>query len=221
MALNNWDNEKKDELFKYIYSGFTGWLQNLGHKKIYEWQELIKSSNQLEIGIGQAHHIRINGKVPNKYYGLDLNFHNSEINKENFKIKMICGNATSLPFKKSSIDQILAIYLLEHLKDLKGCIKEVRRVLKSNGKFLIALPSEGGFLYKVGRYFTTKRYMERKFDIDYDEIIKNSHINNYPEIQKELLDEFNFEKISFLPFSFLPSYDLNAFVCIQASPKAN
>jgi ubiquinone/menaquinone biosynthesis C-methylase UbiE len=216
----NWDKEKKDELFKYIYGGFTGWLQDLGHKQITRWLRSLKTSRRLELGIGQGHHLRQRSPRLRGYYGLDRSFHNLEITKHRFpRLNLLAADAQHLPFVNASFDRVIAIYLLEHLLNLERTLQEVQRVMASEGDFLVAVPAEGGWLYRIGRQLTTKRFMEAKFDIDYDAVIKASHLNQYPQILESLQIYFWIEKVAYLPFRFLPTHQLNAFVCIWARKK--
>ena len=102
---------------------------------------------------------------------------------------------------------------------LDRTMREVERVMKQDGDFLVAVPSEGGWLYKLGRQLTTKRHMESKFDIDYDEVIKKSHVNEFPRIMEKIHLHFCIERVTYLPFRFLPTHHLNAFVCIWAKKR--
>lgn len=220
LSPQNWDNKKKDELFKYIYKGLTGWLQDSGHKQITRWLRPDKTCCRLELGIGQGHHLRQRARRLKGYHGLDNNFHNLEKVKTRFrKLDLVAADANDLPFTNGSFDRVIAIYLLEHLDKLDQTMREVNRLLMDNGDFLVALPAEGGLLYKIGREFTTKRYMEKKFNIDYDAVIKASHVNEYPIIFEKLKNHFKIEKVTYLPFRFLPTFHLNAFVCIWARKK--
>lgn len=49
-------------------------------------------------------------------------------------------NRFPYPFKESSVDQVHAKHILEHLNDLYGIFREVHRVLKNNGDFFIEVP---------------------------------------------------------------------------------
>lgn len=214
---NDWDNEKKDELFKYGYSGLVGWLQNLGHKNIHKWQKNSHSNRYLEIGIGQGYQVQDNKQSQMDFFGSDLSFHNLDVYKSiNPGSLLVVADAINLPFAKDSFDTIVSIYMLEHIVDLDLCMVNIQKILRRNGEFLIALPSEGGLLYTIGRNLTTKRYMEKNFRVDYDTIIKESHVHTYAEIYKKLNLFFKIEKIKYLPFPFLPNFHLNAFVCIKA-----
>ncbi|WP_409483346.1 class I SAM-dependent methyltransferase [Arsenicicoccus dermatophilus] len=50
------------------------------------------------------------------------------------------ADATSLPFATGSLDLVVALDLLEHLQDDAACVREVHRLLRPGGTFLVAVP---------------------------------------------------------------------------------
>lgn len=52
------------------------------------------------------------------------------------------ADATQLGFATDSLDLVLAFDLLEHLDDDDACAVEVRRVLRPDGTFLVAVPAD-------------------------------------------------------------------------------
>ncbi len=49
-------------------------------------------------------------------------------------------NKFPYPLKESIADKVVAKHILEHLKDLYGIFREVHRVLKKDGDFIIEVP---------------------------------------------------------------------------------
>lgn len=58
------------------------------------------------------------------------------LKRKNKKIKIIVGDAESLPFEKETFDIVTAAFLVVHLKDPTVFFDEVYRVLKTGGLFL-------------------------------------------------------------------------------------
>ena len=52
------------------------------------------------------------------------------------------GDATALPFADASIDLVVAFDVLEHLVDHDAAAREVIRVLRPGGHFLVAVPAD-------------------------------------------------------------------------------
>jgi len=53
----------------------------------------------------------------------------------------ICCDSRFLPFKKKSFDIVLAVDLLEHLKDDYSCMLEIKEILVSDGVFVAFVPA--------------------------------------------------------------------------------
>jgi len=71
-------------------------------------------------------------------------------------LKTLCSSALELPVKDNSIDVILCLDLMEHIKDDDKLIQEIFRTLKKNGKVILTTPVENGDLFP----FISKQRME-------------------------------------------------------------
>jgi SAM-dependent methyltransferase len=56
---------------------------------------------------------------------------------ENENLVFVCGDANDLPFKENTFDVVYGRYILEHVPDPLGVLKEAKRVLKPGGKIFI------------------------------------------------------------------------------------
>jgi SAM-dependent methyltransferase len=52
------------------------------------------------------------------------------------------SDATHLPLADDSLDLVVAFDILEHLADDEGAVREVHRVLKPSGTYLVAVPAD-------------------------------------------------------------------------------
>lgn len=105
--------------------------------EIWSVWEIIKDfqkKTNLEIGPGNY------PKIPIKSgYFLDI----SESATKNLKKlggEAVIGDIINLPFEKNFFDLVVAIEVLEHIKDDKKAFSEIGRVLKSKGHFLFSVP---------------------------------------------------------------------------------
>jgi SAM-dependent methyltransferase len=207
----------EEELFSYLYKGVAGRFQIQGHRILGKWSRNMQERVVVEIGCGHGHHLLYSGHPYRKYIGIDHKFNRAHILAQRESHPMaINGDVFQLPFQDNSIDCVLSIYIFEHLRILRKNLLEVKRVLKTDGKLLIALPAEGGFLYGLGRSLTSKPYMEKKYGIDYNAIVHYEHVNTYPEVFAEVSEIFKIANKRYSPFPFLPTYHLNAVICLQA-----
>lgn len=80
----------------------------------------------------------------------------------------VVADASQLPFEDSSIDGIINLAVLEHVKNPQKLVDEFHRVLKKEGKFFVFIPFLQGFHASPNDYYrwTTEGAKElfKKFD---------------------------------------------------------
>ncbi len=104
-----------------------------------------KGAKILEVGSGTGSNLKALDKVfPGKYelIGVDSSPSMiSEAKKKGFSSKttFLLGDAEKLPFKNKSVEAVLTVFTLHELpeKKRKNAIKEIHRVLKKSGFFLV------------------------------------------------------------------------------------
>jgi ubiquinone/menaquinone biosynthesis C-methylase UbiE len=147
------------------------------------------------------------------------------IKRKGFKIKFVNSDARRLPFSESFFDIVIMMGLLEHIgeeinkiafkeKKLeeKRCIREVYRVLKPNGFFMINyLPNKYSYIE-----FITKHFLNRL----------NIYFHPKKFTKKEipsLLNENDFQVINLTRVHFLPSlyYFMGGFIGDVSNKCAN
>jgi ubiquinone/menaquinone biosynthesis C-methylase UbiE len=70
-----------------------------------------------------------------------------EIAKRNVDDAVVC-NAEALPFHDKSIDLILCVEVIEHVINPANLLKEIKRVLRPRGKFILTTPNADNKYYK-------------------------------------------------------------------------
>ena len=73
----------------------------------------------------------------------DLDFKNLKTSQELLQTNLIQLEPGVLPFRTGSFDRVVSLDYLEHLEDDDLCLAEIHRVLKNDGKLLIATPHTG------------------------------------------------------------------------------
>lgn len=135
-----------------------------------------RPGNFLDIGCGNGRHLIPAASKSKFVFGIDISFGMLNIcrkNLERFEIKnasLIQADALHLPLKSESFDYVMFIATLHNIRYRERrieALKEVRRVLKKDGKGLISVWSrwQGRFLlYFLKEFF---KRSEREFgDID-------------------------------------------------------
>ncbi|MDD7305190.1 MAG: class I SAM-dependent methyltransferase [Peptoniphilaceae bacterium] len=127
---------------------------NKGHEKLAKWGrsylEIKKDDIILDLGCGGGRNIEYFLTKANKVYGIDYSKTSVEmasfLNKEAIKegrCKIIEADAKNIPFQEKSIDIISAFETIYFWDNIEECFKEIYRVLKDGGIFLIC--NEGAF----------------------------------------------------------------------------
>ena len=172
----------------YQDEGAVGAMMQLCHKKLDENNyitKLNKNSIILEIGAGTSPHIKYLMHDFKKYIFLEnskfaINFLKKKFyhkKKINFKIY----DGKRIPFKNKCFDRIIISHVLEHISNPELFLEEMMKKLKKNAILSIALPTDPGVLWRVGRFFLKLFQVRRKLNIsnlEYDYMIASEHINS-------------------------------------------
>jgi SAM-dependent methyltransferase len=91
-----------------------------------------------------------------------------------------------IPLPDTSTDVFLSYYSLEHIQKPPFILDEIFKILKSGGRLIGAIPTEGGMAWGVGRWLTTRRILQDRFGFDMEKIICWEHPNFADEVIREL-----------------------------------
>ena len=70
--------------------------------------------------------------------------------------RVVVSGAEKMPFKNGSFKTVISNSVLEHIEDVEGVFREVRRVLKPGGRFILLVPDK-----KASEYFFYALVLER------------------------------------------------------------
>jgi 2-polyprenyl-3-methyl-5-hydroxy-6-metoxy-1,4-benzoquinol methylase len=134
-----------DDPLKYYYVPIVGKLyvsrinMTLGLLKQDEYSSI------LEIGYGSGVLMPTLTKLSNAIYGVDLSSDPDDISRRLAKLncypKLSQGKADKLLFDDNSLDLVIAISVLEHIKAIQPFLAEIHRVLKPGGTLLVGMPA--------------------------------------------------------------------------------
>ncbi|VYT91171.1 methyltransferase domain-containing protein [Peptoniphilus gorbachii] len=121
---------------------------NKGHEKLARWGRsylnIDKNYIVLDLGCGGGRNIEYFLTKADKVYGLDHSETSvkmaSEINKKAIdtgRCQILVGDVKSLPLEDESIDIVTAFETIYFWNDIEECFREIYRVLKNGGQFLI------------------------------------------------------------------------------------
>ncbi|MDC0213257.1 class I SAM-dependent methyltransferase [Gammaproteobacteria bacterium] len=138
MDINS-EKEKFEEYYEYLRSGsilgkiYRRWF-------LYPKVNLVLEGKILDVGCGIGHFLRSRPEA----LGIDINPRTVAFcQSQGLNAKHVEGFPSNLA--SESFDSILLDNVIEHIEDPSDLLKEVQRLLKKDGVFVVGIPGEKGF----------------------------------------------------------------------------
>ena len=129
---------------------------------LIDWQSA-KGKDLLEIGVGIGTDGARWAQYSRSYTGIDLTDEAVIATKLNFKLLGVRGNilkadAERMPLRNDKFDIVYSHGVLHHTPDIKAALREIYRILKSDGDLILMLYSKDSFNYwiRIQFYFRIK-----------------------------------------------------------------
>lgn len=171
-------------------------LESWMHRKI---AKVPKSGSVLEIGAGTLNHLGYESLWPLTTYDIVEPY--KKIFSESpllSKVSSVYGEISEIPGDKK-YDTILSIATYEHVESLPSLLCKSCELLKSDGKMLIGIPSEGGFLWGLSWRLTTGITFYLRNKLSYAQVMRYEHINDQAEIGTLIKFLFKTVKVARFP----------------------
>jgi len=182
-------------------------VKNLFWKRIKESVNLADINDNLkvlDVGCGEGFLLREIRKRNEKceLHGSDINLN---IKKLSIDADLRIADVRNLPYRDDYFDVVFALDVLEHINEMDLAIKEIKRVLKRDGKLIITAPTESGF-YKLGRFIIKGTFSEKEGPC-------STHFCNSKEVLLNIKSRgFKLVKLRNLPpIPFLTMFKLGVF----------
>jgi ubiquinone/menaquinone biosynthesis C-methylase UbiE len=171
-------------------------------KEIYslirKWIKTTKTKSVVDIGCGQGICSKfINQKI--KYIGVDLSRELIKRAKQFYKSlnrKFIIGDVYNIPLDNNHSDAVFSIWVWSHLADLKQAAKEMYRILKPGGHFLIITANPETYKIRKTFYKSFKEYnnyLVGTFDLGKGKILTNTTL--YFHTKKKIVEAIKNSKL--------------------------
>lgn len=138
---------------------------------------LVKNKVVLDIASGSGYGTSLLADRAKYVFGVDIsnvaiNYARKKFSKKN--TEFILGDGESIPLDENSVDIVISFETIEHIKDYKKFVKEIKRVLKPNGLVVISTPNDLSFI--EGNHFHFHEFQENELTMMLKE--------NFSEIKK-------------------------------------
>ena len=102
-----------------------------------------RATSILEIGSGQGRLLRHLFDLGHEIRGVEINPSFIAASRELYgELPLSAAETTELPAADGSLDVVLSFDVLEHIPDTDAHLREVRRVLKTGGYYLLQTPNK-------------------------------------------------------------------------------
>lgn len=111
--------------------------------------DVVKGKVVLDIAAGSGYGTKIMSKSAQQVIGIDYFDEAVKYSKKHYSARNVTyktGDAHNLPLQDDTIDVVVSFETIEHLTDPAQFIKEVKRVLKKDGIFIVSTPNDAEFM---------------------------------------------------------------------------
>ena len=177
-------------------------------------------SRTLEVGAGLGAHSRFEDLSRQEYYCVEYREAFCQALRARFPPgRVVCASIEERqPWHDGFFDRVVAVHVLEHLRNLPAALDEIRRLLRATGHFDVVVPCEGRLAYALARKVSAERLFRSHFHMDYTPIIRNEHVSSFDEVVAEVRSRFAITWRRFFPLP-IPVATANLCMAFRATPR--
>jgi ubiquinone/menaquinone biosynthesis C-methylase UbiE len=116
----------------------------------------------LDVGCGEGLFLKLAQKIGWQVSGTEVSSYASKFASNILGAEIFCGQLHQRHFADNSFDVVTMWHVLEHVKDPKGYLREIYRIMKPGGLLVLAVPNVNNFVmqsaYRVMRHRKLKLF---------------------------------------------------------------
>lgn len=128
----------------------------------------------LEIGYGSGIFMPSLAEVCNTLHGIDVHQYPGEVSsvllKQGIASTLVSGSASEMPYDDDMFDLVISVSTFEFIEDKRNACREITRVLKKEGQFIVITPAQSKLL-DFGFNLLTKEDARKDFGNERQEVI--------------------------------------------------
>ncbi|RZB36215.1 MAG: hypothetical protein SRB2_02374 [Desulfobacteraceae bacterium Eth-SRB2] len=189
------------------YTGFKNYLYNYQLRKMAVEKNLQRENTELIVEVGSGIS-PVMMKSRDIIYS-DLSFSAMQFLKHSYgKGYYVVADGISLPFKSGVFSHAISSEVLEHLSDDRRAIKEIARVMKPSGHFIVTFPHRKFYFAMDDRFvghfrrYEIKEMVDRLKNAGFRPMTKQKVLGPLEKVTMcfavfcfSIIQKFNFEKV--------------------------
>jgi ubiquinone/menaquinone biosynthesis C-methylase UbiE len=128
------------------------------------------------------------------------------------KTSVVCADACSMPFKNNTFDGVIALSVLEHIKEVDKAIEEIKRVIASNGVLIVEVPN----LESIGIKFKKEKWCGYRDTSHVSLLTQIEWIEKFRRNGFEIIDKFGNGLWDIPYFKYIPNFIQYLFIKIPS-----
>jgi hypothetical protein len=154
------------------------------HRKLAEDVKSGLRKSTLEIGAGTLNQLPY--EPQSNPYDIVEPFHELyQASPSLGRVRNVYDDIFDIP-RAARYERITSVAVLEHICNLPEVIAQSGLLLSEGGQFRAGIPSEGTILWRLGWKTTTALAFKRRYNLDYEVLMKHEHVNSAKEIEEVL-----------------------------------
>jgi SAM-dependent methyltransferase len=196
------DNRAGKGLVGSLAIRLEGWM----HRMVARRAETLGPHSLLELGAGTLNHLPYEKSV-NAYDIVEPFAALYEGSPLRSSLRHVYTDLGQLSGRIACYDRIASIAVLEHVTDLPQVIADCGRLLRPDGLFQAAIPSEGAWAWYLAWRFGTGLPFRLRHGLDYRVVMEHEHLNTAREIDAAIASRFRVcHRRRFPPLGFHGSF---------------
>jgi len=154
------------------------------HRKLAEDVKSGSPKSTLELGAGTLNQLPY--EPMSNPYDIVEPFHELyESSPSLARVRNIYDDILDIPLAPT-YERITSVAVLEHICNLPEVVAQSGLLLVEGGQFRAGIPSEGTILWRLGWKTTTALAFKRRYNLDYEVLMKHEHVNSANDIEDVL-----------------------------------
>lgn len=130
-------------------SYYAPWIEDQRPRRVKMWGKRLETLNSfaagkgslLDVGCAEGLFLELAGKEGWDVTGTEISEFAAKYGREKIGLNIMQGELSEMKFPDNSFDAVTMWHVLEHTTDPVAVLSEIRRILKDNGIFILAIPN--------------------------------------------------------------------------------